>query len=631
MQSHPLHQDLLRRLRPFRTIVPVLGLTLFGASAGEAASSAQRPDGPVEIVLDGSDAMRGRLGEVRKIDAARDFIDRLRVELSDGDDPPALGLRVFGAGSARPQRDCRDSRILLSPADPAEAWPRALSEIEPLGGSALARALGAAAGDEATTFVLVTGGADGCGDDACETWREIARRGGNRRLRLHVVAFDPDSGEVEGLRCLSRAGSGTFLRIDGASEVVDAARRLARILRNEGLLDVRLSVGGERFAAPVRVLRPVDEEIVDAFTARGPRPLPAGMYTVVVETAPTVVFDRVLVLPGETAVIGRDDYGRIEVSLLDEGNRPLMAPVSIRASGGGPELRYATTGEAVVLGEGAYDVVVDLGDSLLARAGVQVAAGRTARVSFGGTGAVRIVAPEFSEPPLTRALLMRGGRIDTLSVGSWDTLPAGRYRLVVHTIPVYVSQGIVVEAAGKTSVELPATGVLGVDLSGPDGPLNGVRIDVREPLTGEIYGAVASGERRLVMPGTYHLEMSTVPPRVEEGIEVIPGKRRVVTRGGMGRIAVEASTDPPDRALRLEVLADGGARRLGEATGAPPAIHVWPGSYLVRVWRGARLSWEGPVSVAPDETARIDSIGSLRRGGERVPAGDPSTSEGRRP
>lgn len=631
MQPHALHQDLLRRLFPLRTIVPVLALTLFGAPAGEAASSAQRPDGPIEVILDGSNAMRGRLGEVRKIDAARDFIDRLRVELADGDDPSALGLRVFGGGSPGAQRDCRDSRLLLSPSDPAEAWSRALSRIEPLGGSALARALGAAAADSSTIFVLVTGGADGCGEDACETWREIAGRRGDRRLRLHVVAFAPDPEEVEGLRCLSRAGSGTLLRIDKASEIADTARRLARILRNEGLLDVRLSVGGERFAAPVRVLRPVDEEVVDAFTARGPRPLPAGMYRVVVETAPTVVFDRVLVLPGETALIARDDYGRIEVSLLDEGNRPQAAPVSIRASSGGPELRYSTTGETVVLGEGTYDVVVDLGDSLLARDGVPVAAGRTAHVSFGGTGAVRVVAPEFPEPPLTRALLMRGGRIDTLSVGSWDTLPAGRYRLVVHTIPVYVSQEVVVQAAGKTSVDLPTTGVLGVDLSGPDGPVKGVRIDVREPLTGEIYGALASGERRLVMPGTYHLELSTVPPRVEEGVEVIPGKRRIVTRGGMARIAVEASADPPSRSLRLEVLTEGGARRLGEATGAPPAIHVWPGSYLVRVWRGARLSWEGPVSVAPDETARIDSIGSLRRGGERVPARDPSTSEGRRP
>jgi len=604
---------------------------LLVASVGGAASSTQLQDGPIEIVLDGSDAMRGRLGEVRKIDAARDFIDRLRVELAEGDGPSALALRVFGGGPPGARSDCRDSRLLLSRSDPSEAWLRALSGIEPEGGSALARALGSAAGDEATIFVLVTGGGDGCGEDACETWREIAGRGGNRRSRLHVVALAPDPEEVEGLRCLSRAGSGAFLRIDGAAAIVDGARRLARILRNEGLLDVRLSIGEERFPAPVRVLRPVDEEVVDAFTARGPRPIPAGMYRVVVETAPPAVFDRVLVLPGETVVISRDDYGRIEVSLLDERNRSLTAPISIRASSGGPELRYSTTGKAVVLGEGKYDVVVDLGDSLLARDGIPVAAGRTVHVSFGGTGAVRIVAPEFPEPPLTRALLMRGARIDTLSVGSLDTLPAGRYRMVVHTIPVYVSQEVVIEAAGETSVELPATGMLGVDLSGPDGPVNGVRIDVREPLTGEIYGAVASGERRLVMPGTYHLEMSTVPARVEEGVEVAPGKRKIVTRGGMGRIAVGAQADPPGGSLRLEVLADGGARRLGEATGAPPAIDVWPGSYLVRVWRGARLWWEGPVSVAPGETARIDSVGSLRRGGERVPAGDPSTSEGRRP
>lgn len=569
--------------------------------------------------------MRGRLGDVEKMDAARNFLNRLRSELGDGEAAP-LGMRVFGAGSHRLRRDCRDTRLLLGPSSPPEAWDEALGGVEPLGVSPLAHALSRAATDTATTYVLVTDGSDNCGEDACARWREVVGRGGNRRSRLHVVALDPDPDEVEALRCLSRAGSGAFLRIADPSEIGPAAQRLARILRNVGVLDVRLSAGEERFAVPVRVLRPLDDEVVAAFTARGPREVPAGMYTVVLGTAPPVTLERVMILPGETATVERDDFGRLRVTLLDDANQPLSAPVSIRASGGGPELRYSTTGEPVILREGTYDVLVDRGDSTIARRRVPVSAGETTRVSFGGAGVVRVVTPGFEAPPPTPALLMRGGEIDTLPVGVADTVPAGRYRLVVHTIPIYVSDAVIVEAERETTVELPSTGVLEVELLGPAGPVTGQRIDVREPLTGEVYGTLTSGERRLVMPGTYRLEMRTIPPRVEERVVVEPGKARRVIRRGMARLTVRTAGDTTAAAMRLEVLAEDGVRRLGEAVGSPPGLALWPGTYLVRVWRGPELTWEGKISVASGETARIDSVDP-----RAVPTRGEPAGEGRRP
>lgn len=606
-----------------------LASVVWVVSSGPEAVHAQRPGSPagsIEIVLDGSGSMRGRLGNVEKMDAAREFLNRLRAGLGDGVGPP-LGLRVFGAGSHRLRRDCRDTRLLLGSSSPPEAWDEALRGVEPLGVSPLAHALTRAATDTATTYVLVTDGSDNCGEDACARWREIVGRGGNRRSRLHVVALDPDPDDVEALRCLSRAGSGTFLRVTDPSEIGPAALRLARILRNVGLLDVRLSAGDEPFAVPVRVLRPLDDEVVAAFSARGPREVPAGIYTVALGTAPPVRVERVMILPGETAMVERDDFGRLSVSLLDDANETVSAPVSIRASSGGPELRYSTTGEPVILREGTYDVAVDRGDSVLARRRVPVAAGETARVSFGGAGTVRVVTPGFEDPPPTPALLIRGGgEIDTLSVGVGDTVPVGRYRLVVHTLPIYVSDAVVVEAGRETTVELPSTGVLEVELLGPDGSVSGQRVDVREPLTGEVYGTLTSGERRLVMPGTYRLELRTIPPRAEESVVVEPGRIRRVIRRGMGRLTVRTPADTTEPEMRLEVLAEDGVRRLGEAVGSPPALALWPGTYLARVWKGRRLTWEGRISVASGETARIDLIGS-----RAVPTRVEPAGEGRRP
>ena len=57
---------------------------------------------------------------------------------------------------------------------------------------------------------------------------------------------------------------------------------------------------------------------------------------------------------------------------------------------------------------------------------------------------------------------------------------------------------------------------------------------------------------------------------------------------------------------QVEVLTLAGDRRLGEAIDAQPALPVWPGAYLARVWRGRELAWEGRVAVASDKTARID-------------------------
>ena len=116
-----------------------------------------------------------------------------------------------------------------------------------------------------------------------------------------------------------------------------------------------------------------------------------------------------------------------------------------------------------------------------------------------------------------------------------------------------------------------------------------------------------AGERRLVMPGRYDLEVRTVPRARFEGIDVAPGQERIVRRQGLSRIEVapRAGAEGP---YRLEVLTPAGDR-LGDATGPRPALPAWPGEYLARVWRGIDLVWEGRLTVASDKTARIDLVG----------------------
>ncbi|HUP18316.1 MAG TPA: hypothetical protein VM778_00020 [Gemmatimonadota bacterium] len=588
-----------------RAAVAVAAATLAGVGGPSAARAQDMPagaPGPIEIVLDASGSMNGRIGGREKMGIAKEFLLALRSGLSEEGDPPPMGLRVYGAGSHRLRRDCSDTRLLTRTSDPSEALLEDLEAVAPLGVSPLAYTLREAAADSARVYVLIADGGDNCEGDPCPVWTRAAARRGGPRLRLHVVAIGAEPDDLEGLRCLSRSSSGTFLTIDAPGEVASAAERLALIVRNEGVLDVRLSVAGEAFGAPVRMLRPLTGEVVRAFVARAARRVPAGMYTVVIETAPPDTLERVLVLPGERVEIERSDYGRLVVETAGTDGAP---PVSVRATAGGPELRYGQAGQPVILRAGAYDVQVNLGDTLAIREGVQVSAGRTTRVVLGGTepGSLRTLVPGIESPPSTRVLLYGEGRVDTLAVGVGGPVAPGSYRMVVQTLPPYFGDNVRIESGRETLVTLPETGVLGVVLVGPDGPIRGARITVREPMTGEAYGSFSSGERRLVMPATYRLEVGTAPPLTIDAVTVLPGEERIVERGGLSAVTLEAAA--PER-VRLELWTEDGARRLAEATGTRPVVAARPGTYLARVSRGTETVWQGRIAVAPGKTARID-------------------------
>ncbi len=604
MRPQPLPQDFLIFIRCALAILLALSLPEPALLAAQAPAA----DGRIEIIVDASTDMLAPIGEAERIALAREFLEALRAGLTAGE-APGPALRVYGSISPRSRRDCSDTRLVVEPGASAARWSAAVQAIRPHGIAPLGTALERAAADSVSTYVLVTEGGDDCQVDPCEIWREAIGGGPNRNARLHVVALAPSPENLEGLRCLSRAGSGSFTIIDGPGEASSAGRRVALVLRNEGLLEVRATLGrgGARVPLPVRIERPATGEVVAGFTARGPRVVPAGVYRVVIESAPPLAFERVMVLPGETATLDASALGRLRVEMLDDTGARIRAPVSIRSRDGRRELHYGLTGEDAVMQAGTYLVSVDLGDSVLEQADVSVPAGRTTRVAFGGGGTLLILTPEFESPPATRALAFRPGEVDTLAVGVPSLMPAGSYRLIVETLPVYVAEDVVVRDDAQTVVTLPETGILGVELSGAAGEVEGIRVEVREILTGETYGAIRSGERRLAMPGRYDLEARTVPRARFEAVDVAPGQERIVRREGLSRLEVAPPTGA-GATYRLEVLTPGG-ERLGDASGSQPALHVWPGEYLARVWRGRDLVWEGRMAVASDKTARIDLVG----------------------
>ena len=113
----------------------VLALAALALVQRPEPACAQGPElsgGPVEIVLDASGTMRGLLGDAEAMAVAKDFVRTLRAELAAGGTPPPLGLRVYGAGSPSPQRDCRDTRLAARAGDAGADLVALVSAVQPL-------------------------------------------------------------------------------------------------------------------------------------------------------------------------------------------------------------------------------------------------------------------------------------------------------------------------------------------------------------------------------------------------------------------------------------------------------------------------------------------------------------------
>ncbi|MBW2243717.1 MAG: VWA domain-containing protein [Deltaproteobacteria bacterium] len=203
--------------RPFAWILLCLGLLLPAASG-----AGQR----VQLVLDGSGSMWGRIGSETKIDIARTAI----AEMIDGwDSEVELGLTVYGH---RRKGDCSDIETLI-PAGPVDsaAFLQAVQAISPKGKTPLSEAVRRAATDlrhheEKSAVVLVSDGLETCDEDPCAVAAELEASGVD--FTVHVVGFDLKEGEDAKLRCIAENTGGNFWLAGDAAGLTDAFTEVVR-------------------------------------------------------------------------------------------------------------------------------------------------------------------------------------------------------------------------------------------------------------------------------------------------------------------------------------------------------------------------------------------------------------------
>jgi hypothetical protein len=184
------------------------------------------PDrGAVEVILDASGSMLQRIDGVRRIELARNALDRLVREMVPA--RTRFALRVFGhreAGSCR-----TDLEIAASPLDP----PGAAASIAGIQALNLARTpIGASldlvrndlTGVEGPVIVvLVTDGEETCEGDPAAAIQSL--RGSGIDVRVNIVGFAIDEQQLrETFQAWSRLGNGRYVEANDGNELAEAMR-----------------------------------------------------------------------------------------------------------------------------------------------------------------------------------------------------------------------------------------------------------------------------------------------------------------------------------------------------------------------------------------------------------------------
>lgn len=194
-----------------------------------AATKAGRPvvslnDRSVEIVVDASRSMWGRMGGEPKMVVAKDILQDVSYWFPEDLD---LALRAYGSSSPSDSNNCADSALLVPFGDEnREPIRRAIAGLRPLGQTPIAYALNQASRDFGTSqddraVVLVTDGIESCGGDPVQAARELREQG----IIVHLIGFGLGNAADEdtwSLQAVANASGGRYVTAGSAEELKEA-------------------------------------------------------------------------------------------------------------------------------------------------------------------------------------------------------------------------------------------------------------------------------------------------------------------------------------------------------------------------------------------------------------------------
>ena len=187
----------------------------------EGRSVLSLDDRSVEIVVDASRSMWGRMGGEPKMTVAKEILEDVSYWFPEDLD---LALRAYGSTSESTNNDCADSRLLVPFGDHnRDPIRHAIAGLRPTGQTPIAFALNQAARDFGTqqndrAVVLVTDGIESCGGDPAQAARELSEQG----IMVHVIGFGFGNAADEdtwSLQAIANASGGRYVTASSAEEL----------------------------------------------------------------------------------------------------------------------------------------------------------------------------------------------------------------------------------------------------------------------------------------------------------------------------------------------------------------------------------------------------------------------------
>jgi hypothetical protein len=189
--------------------------------------------GPVNILilLDASYSMKENLERgMQKMDAAKmvlqQAIQRIPSDVN-------VGLRVFGQGyTGEPMMDCRQSALLVPLGQGnRRSIIEKVRQIHPYGLTPLTYALRQAAENDLSglqgpkTLILISDGADTCGENPCEFIKQLPRLG--IKLKVDIVGLSlknrfEDIAARNQLNCITEQSGGKYYDAKTAAELIES-------------------------------------------------------------------------------------------------------------------------------------------------------------------------------------------------------------------------------------------------------------------------------------------------------------------------------------------------------------------------------------------------------------------------
>jgi hypothetical protein len=249
-----------------------LGSLSLSMEGGEAVSAIPKT---IELILDASNSMWGRIEDRPKIEIAKEVLSSIIQGLPADSD---VGLRIYGHQYSYKRQNCTDSQLAV----PVGRVDKKLliekvNAITPRGMTPIAYSFKQAAkdlegikGDK--VIILVSDGKESCGGDPEAAAKELIDAG--LQVKFQVVGFDIGDEETRAqLKSIADISGGQYFDAAGADELKSALTEAVRLTYSV------FDSGG----------REVYTDFVDSDSRR----LKVGTYKVILNSEPPVFLDNV--------------------------------------------------------------------------------------------------------------------------------------------------------------------------------------------------------------------------------------------------------------------------------------------------------------------------------------------------